>query len=156
MKKSVAGFFIIMLVVAWMLSGCGHSSSPAGASGGETKEPIKIGFSALPTWYMWYLVEEKGFFEKHGVDVELVYFPVYGDSVSALSTGEVDGNSQTLLDSMAPLSNGISLKAVLVTDNSHGGDGLSPLPAFNPSKICKASGSRRKSVRSLISFYSRF
>lgn len=116
----------ILLVFALLLSACGSKTEEAGGSaqGKEKKEPFKIGFSALPSWYLWYLVEEKGFFKKHGVDVELVWFPVYADSLSAINTGEIDGNSQALLDTITPLSNGIDLKTIFMTDTSNGGDGL--------------------------------
>jgi NitT/TauT family transport system substrate-binding protein len=75
-------------------------------------------------------VKEKGFFEKNGVNAELVWFPVYSDSLAALSTGKVDANSQTLSDTLAPTSKGIPLKAVLVNDNSFGGDGIVVKPGI--------------------------
>ncbi|MGM9926901.1 MAG: ABC transporter substrate-binding protein [Bacillus sp. (in: firmicutes)] len=109
---------LLSLLVIIFLTACGSEES-----NGENK-PLKLGFSALPSWYLWHLVEEKGFFEKNGVEVELVYFPVYADSLSALNTGEIDGNSQALIDTIAPLENGIPLKPVFITDNSNGGDGL--------------------------------
>ena len=86
---------------------------------------------------MWYLVEEKGFFEKHGVNVKLEFFPVYSDSLQALATGKVDANSQTLSDTLAPLSKGIKLKAVLVNDNSDGGDAIVSKPDIGTVKDLK-------------------
>jgi len=56
--------------------------------------------------------------------VKLEWFPVYSDSLQALATGRVDANSQTLSDTIAPLSKDIKLKAVLVNDNSNGGDAI--------------------------------
>ena len=120
MKKRM--LIAILSVVVLILSACGGSAKEAGSS--KKGEPFKLGFSALPSWYLWYLVEEKGFFKKHGVDVELVWFPVYADSLSALNTGEIDGNSQALLDTITPLDKGIDLKTAFITDNSNGGDGL--------------------------------
>jgi NitT/TauT family transport system substrate-binding protein len=120
MKKRM--LITILSIMVLILSACGGSAKEAGSS--KKEEPFKLGFSALPSWYLWYLVEEKGFFKKHGVDVELVWFPVYADSLSALNTGEIDGNSQALLDTITPLDKGIDLKTVFITDNSNGGDGL--------------------------------
>jgi len=111
----------LLLLLAAAVSGCGGAS---GAADG----PIKIALSPWPGWYFWYIVEEKGFFEKHGVDVELEFFPVYSDSLQALATGKVDANSQTLSDTLAPASKGIGLKAVLVNDNSFGGDAIVAKP----------------------------
>ncbi|WP_339194272.1 ABC transporter substrate-binding protein [Aeribacillus sp. FSL W8-0870] len=125
MKKKKLPLLVLSIIFCLLLAACGSKSANETSDGNKSKkEPIKIGFSALPSWYLWHLVEKKGFFEKHGVDVELVWFPVYADSLSALNTGEIDGNSQALLDSISPLEKGIDLKAVFITDNSLGGDGL--------------------------------
>ena len=85
---------------------------------------VKIGLSDWPGWVAWYVAEQKGFFKKHGADVKLVWFANYTDSISALSAGQVDGNSQTWSDTMAPLAKGIALKTILVNDNSAGNDAL--------------------------------
>ncbi|MNF94604.1 putative aliphatic sulfonates-binding protein precursor [compost metagenome] len=53
---------------------------------------------------------------------------MYSDSLQALATGKVDANSQTLSDTLAPISKGIGLKAVLVNDNSNGGDAIVARP----------------------------
>lgn len=85
---------------------------------------VKIGVSDWPGWVAWYVAQEKGFFKKHGAEVKLVWFPNYTDSIAALSTGQLDANSQTWSDTMAPLAKGIALKVILVNDNSAGNDAL--------------------------------
>jgi NitT/TauT family transport system substrate-binding protein len=85
---------------------------------------IKVGVSDWPGWVAWYIAEEKGLFKKHGADVRLVWFPTYTDSISALSAGQLDANSQTWSDTMAPLAAGLPLKVILVNDNSAGNDAL--------------------------------
>lgn len=127
MRKNKWFQLIIITVFVFLLASCGNGEKTSG----DKKDPIKIGFSALPTWYLWYLVEEKGFFEENDVNAELVYFPVYGDSIQALNTGQIDGNSQALLDTISPLANGIELKSIFVTDNSNGGDGIVVNPEIN-------------------------
>jgi NitT/TauT family transport system substrate-binding protein len=119
MKRRLILLIVVVLLVGSVLTACGTKDNKAALT-----EPVKIALSPWPGWFIWYLVKEKGFFEKRGVNVELVYFPVYSDSLSALSTGKVDANSQTLSDTLAPASKGIGLKAVLVNDNSNGGDGF--------------------------------
>jgi NitT/TauT family transport system substrate-binding protein len=88
----------------------------------------KVGLSDWPGWVAWYVAEQKGFFKKHGADVKLVWFANYTDSISALSSGQVDANSQTWSDTMAPLAKGLPLKAILVNDNSAGNDALMVSP----------------------------
>ena len=85
---------------------------------------LKVGVSDWPGWVAWYVAEQKGFFKKHKADVKLVWFANYTDSISALSSGQLDANSQTWSDTMGPLAKGLPLKAVLVNDNSAGNDAL--------------------------------
>ena len=101
------------------------------------KAEVKIGLSDWPGWVAWYIAEEKGLFEKHGADVKLVWFPTYTDSISALSAGRLDANSQTWSDTMAPLAAGIPLKAILVNDNSAGNDALMVGPEIKDFKDLK-------------------
>lgn len=135
MRKITLWMICLLLVCTVAISGCGGTQQVAGgatpASGtGGGSAPVKLALSPWPGWFFWYLVKEKGFFEKNGVNVELVWFPVYSDSLSALATGKVDANSQTLSDTLAPVSKGIPLKAVLVNDNSFGGDGIVVKPGI--------------------------
>ncbi|MDF2959995.1 MAG: aliphatic sulfonates family transporter, periplasmic ligand-binding protein, partial [Paenibacillus sp.] len=133
MRKITLWITCLMLVGAVLLSGCNASKPAAGTSAAGkdgSAAPVKLALSPWPGWFVWYLVKEKGFFEKNGVNVELVWFPVYSDSLAALATGKVDANSQTLSDTLAPVSKNIPLKAVLVNDNSFGGDGIVVKPGI--------------------------
>lgn len=85
---------------------------------------VKIGTSDWPGWVAWYIAEQKGYFKKYGADVRLVWFANYSDSVAALSSGQIDGNSQAWSDTMAPLAKGVPLKVIMVNDNSAGNDAL--------------------------------
>lgn len=122
MRKKISVILSLVLLVS-SLFGCSQSQQPHAASQSSSGK-IRLGLSPWPGWFVWYLVKEKGFFEKYGANVELVWFPVYSDSLTALATGKIDANSQTLSDTLAPVAKGIPLKAVLVNDNSNGGDGI--------------------------------
>ncbi|CAN7316722.1 ABC transporter substrate-binding protein [Paenibacillus sp. LjRoot153] len=135
MRQKTIFLMLAVLLTFTVISGCGSKEASTQAGGGN--EPIKLALSPWPGWFVWYLVKEKGFFEKNGVNVDLVWFPVYSDSLSALASGKVDANSQTLSDTLAPVSKGIKLKAVLVNDNSNGGDGVVVKPSINSLKDLK-------------------
>lgn len=96
-------------------------ASPEGttAASGDT---IKIGFSAWPGWFPWEVAKEKGIFEQVGLNVDLVWFEGYLDSINALAAGQLDGNSQTLNDTIASVAGGSDQRIVLVNDNSTGND----------------------------------
>jgi NitT/TauT family transport system substrate-binding protein len=89
---------------------------------------VKVGVSDWPGWVAWYVADQKGFFKKHGADVKLVWFANYTDSIGALSSGQLDANSQTWSDTLGPLAKGLPLKAILVNDNSAGNDALMVSP----------------------------
>ena len=85
---------------------------------------IKVGVSDWTGWVAWYVAENQGYFKKYGANVKLVWFANYSDSIAALSTGQLDANSQTWSDTLGPLQKGLPLKVVLVNDNSAGNDAL--------------------------------
>ncbi len=100
-----------------VIATCLLTSTPARAQ-------IKVGVSDWTGWVAWYVAEQQGFFKKYGAQVKLVWFANYSDSISALSTGQLDANSQTWSDTLGPLAKGLPLKVVLVNDNSFGNDAL--------------------------------
>jgi NitT/TauT family transport system substrate-binding protein len=103
------------------LTACGKDV-PDPPSGSGTK--VTLAFSAWPGWFPWQVAQEKGLFAANGVNVELKYFENYLDSLTALSTGQVTANSQTLNDTLISISAPGAMKQtiVLVNDNSTGND----------------------------------
>ncbi|NBD22036.1 aliphatic sulfonate ABC transporter substrate-binding protein [Aquabacterium fontiphilum] len=107
------------------------------AAPSPARAEVKVGVSDWPGWVAWYVAEQKGFFKKHGADVKLVWFANYTDSISALSAGRLDANSQTWSDTMGPLAKGLPLKAILVNDNSAGNDAVVVSPKIQSIKDLK-------------------
>ncbi len=108
-------------------TGATGSSSTGSTGASATTEPaddtpIKLGFSAWPGWFPWQIAEEKGFFKEAGVNVELVWFEGYLDSINAFAAGQLDANTQTLNDTLASVAAGSDQRIVLVNDNSTGND----------------------------------
>lgn len=95
---------------------------------GSAHAEIKVGVSDWTGWVAWYVAEQQGYFKKYGANVKLIWFANYSDSISALSTGQLDANSQTWSDTLGPLQKGLPLKVVLVNDNSFGNDALMVSP----------------------------
>ncbi|MCB9147261.1 MAG: aliphatic sulfonate ABC transporter substrate-binding protein [Caldilineaceae bacterium] len=125
-----------LLTALTLCAGCGGSSSAdkseeasvQAASGPNlgadvNGRTIVIGYSDWPGWWPWYVAEQEGLFEQHGLDVELRWFEDYHDSLRALAAGEIDGNAQTLDDTVAFAPTAVNGEvAVLVNDNSMGDD----------------------------------
>ena len=106
----------------------GDDDGPSAATGTGTTavsgEPITIGYSAWPGWFPLKVAEEKGFFDKEGVNVELRYFNDYTASLDALTAGQLDANTQTLNDTIAGEAAGADLSIVVNTDFSAGNDAI--------------------------------
>ncbi len=97
------------------------NSDDAEASSGE---PIQLGYSAWPGWFPLSVAEEKGIFEEAGVDVELTFFADYLGSLDAMAAGQLDGNTQTLNDTMFGVAAGDEQVIIVTNDNSAGNDAI--------------------------------
>jgi NitT/TauT family transport system substrate-binding protein len=74
-------------------------------------------------WWPWAIAESEGLFAAQGVKVELKWFDSYLESMEALATGEIDGNCQTLSDTISFAGDAVNGEVVvLVNDNSAGND----------------------------------
>jgi NitT/TauT family transport system substrate-binding protein len=121
--RRVAAVLASALAVATFAAACGDDNKAAGTgSGGGGGEKIVLGYSAWPGWFPWKVAEEKGLFAKNGVNVQLKWFDSYPDSVTALSSGVLDANSQTLNETVTSVSGGNDQVIVLTNDNSTGND----------------------------------
>jgi NitT/TauT family transport system substrate-binding protein len=122
MKRLLAAAAALLLLAA-----CGSTEDD------DAGEPttVRIGFSAWPGWFPWQVAQEQGLFAKNGVTVDLKYFDSYTDSLTALSTGNLDANSQTLNDTLSSVSGGAQQTIVLVNDNSTGNDQIIAKPGID-------------------------
>lgn len=103
--------------------GCAPSPGPSTSEGEATGEAITIGYSNWAGWWPWAIAEEEKLFEKNGVNVDLKWFDGYVESMEAFATGQLDGNAQTLNDTISFAGNSVNGQVViLVNDNSEGND----------------------------------
>lgn len=126
MPRRLAWALLLPVLVATVA--CGDDESSGGGEGGDEadagSESIRLGYSAWPGWFVWSVAEEAGIFDEVGVDVELEYFSDYIASLDAMAAGELDANSQTLNDTLVPVSTGSDQRVVIVNDNSAGNDAI--------------------------------
>jgi len=121
---------VILLVLALLAAACGgdddDSASASGtsstAASAEKVDKITLGYSAWPGWFPLAIAEQKGIFDQVGLDVDLRYFADYISSIEAFASGKLDGNTQTLNDTMASVAGGSDQVVVVVNDNSTGND----------------------------------
>ncbi len=126
-RRLLAAVLVVGLVA---LAGCGGDDEASDSSSAGGLARVSIGFSAWPGWFPWQVAKEKGIFTRNGLDVNLKYFESYTDSLTALATGNVDGNTQTLNDTISSISGGSKQTIVLVNDNSTGNDQIIVAPGI--------------------------
>jgi NitT/TauT family transport system substrate-binding protein len=88
------------------------------------QEPIQIAISSWAGVEPAELAAQLGYYEKYGVQVEMVRFSAYSDSIDALREGKVQAGMHTLDDAVRYYTKGSDVRVVLLTDYSYGGDGL--------------------------------
>lgn len=115
MNKRLSHIISALILAAILLSAC------IGKENAASKTPLRISWSLWPGYYPMAIAVEKGFFEKHGVLVEPVFYDVYNNQGPDLASGMIDGSLLTLSDTMFD-SIANSVKVVMVADNSAGAD----------------------------------
>lgn len=124
---SVALMFVFTMAIA---IGCARepaiepeSIPSATPEARDPNAPLVIGYSNWAGWWPWAIAEAEGLFEANGVNVELKWFDDYLESMEALAAGEIDGNCQTLSDTISFVGEAVNGEVVvLVNDNSAGND----------------------------------
>jgi NitT/TauT family transport system substrate-binding protein len=100
-----------------------ESTAPANETTADSNASIVIGYSNWPGWWPWAIAEQEGLFAANNVNVEMKWFDGYGESMEALAVGQIDGNCQTLNDTITFAADAVNGEvAVLVNDNSAGND----------------------------------
>lgn len=127
-RQSLLSYIILFLVTLTFTVSCVNpatyikttneidSASSAGVGA------VRLGFSAWPGWFPWQVAQDEGIFKANAVQVDLKWFDGYLESISTLTAGQIDANSQTLGDTVSSVSGGADQVVVLVNDNSTGND----------------------------------
>ena len=118
MKKSaVAGIIIGVVLIGGLLTYFSNTNMSE-----EPKTPIKIAINEWPGYAHAFIAQEKGFFEKNGVTVELIFDRDYTTSQQRYIDGEVHGVFEVLADTMFRNTEGLPSKVVYLMDYSETGD----------------------------------
>ncbi|TGA99800.1 aliphatic sulfonate ABC transporter substrate-binding protein [Sporolactobacillus shoreae] len=123
MKKFFSFLFVGVISLALVLSGCSSNSSSTGAKN-TFKGPVKLGISSWIGFAPMYLAEQKGFFKKHGVNVELQTIQSAADRRTAMAANRIQGFMTTVDTHVMTAAAKIPVDQVLALDTSSGGDGI--------------------------------
>ncbi|HXV99855.1 MAG TPA: ABC transporter substrate-binding protein, partial [Anaerolineae bacterium] len=118
MSSKLKGLLVtlVIIIVIGVVAGCQQG---AGAT-----EPIRVGFNTWVGFGPFYIAQEKGFFAKRGLNVELQRIEGTGDRRSAFIAGRLEGMGSTVDDLIIGAAQGVQGKMVLGLDESIGADGI--------------------------------
>ena len=120
---STVSVFVISLALTISCSQTPESANGDNQPAAPAGEKITIGYSNWAGWWPWAIAEQEGIFVKNNVNVEMKWFDGYLESMNAFAAGELDGNCQTLNDTISFAADAVNGEvAVLVNDNSAGND----------------------------------
>lgn len=124
-KKALALATAALLAVPIILSGCsGSGSSSAASTGGKYTGTVTLGMSSWIGYAPLYVAQEKGFFKKEGVNVEIKTIQSAGDRKAALASDKIQGMASTVDTHVMTKAAGVDIVQVLALDTSSGGDGV--------------------------------
>ncbi len=130
----------ILLLVSFVITTNWHRipSIASNSSAQNVERSIVIGYSNWAGWWPWAIAESEGLFAKHGVKVEMRWYDDYTKSLEDLAAGYIDGNCQTLNDTLSFAVDAVKGEvAVLVNDNSAGNDKIIAEAGINGIKDLK-------------------
>ena len=132
-KSILSGLLVICVaVVAGCCAAVCEKKAPETVSAKvEEKKPIKIGISIWQGYAHAFIAQEKGFFGKNNVSVELVFKKGVAESIELYKSGEIDGVFNVFADMILINSKGIPTKVVYVPSYSESGDVIIGRSALN-------------------------
>jgi NitT/TauT family transport system substrate-binding protein len=89
-----------------------------------SNQPIRIILTLWPPNFLAYVAEEKGIFERNGVDVELLFEPRYYVASEEYANDDADGITIVFSDAILHDADGIDTKVVYNIDSSQRGDAI--------------------------------
>ena len=118
-KNNVSLLLIFNILILLLLS---NSYTIVNAQ--NTKIPIKLGITLWVPNFLAYIAQEKGYFKKNNVEVNMTLLQNYGNVVNNYSNGEFDGIFTVYSDAIIQHSTGIDTKVVYNVDSSFKADAI--------------------------------
>ncbi|MCB0021838.1 MAG: aliphatic sulfonate ABC transporter substrate-binding protein, partial [Caldilinea sp.] len=123
MKTRILILLLAMLVMA-VATGC-TAVAPAPAAGdGAAMTTVRIGTQPWIGYGPWWIAQEKGLFEKYGIQAELIDFVTDTEVNAAFASGNMDVANVASHTAIKLFANGVDLSVVLLEDVSTTADAI--------------------------------
>lgn len=121
MRVKLWASLLVLTVAALFVAGCGASKT---ATQNTAAKKVVIAYTPWPGYGPLFVAQEKGFFKKHGVDVELQSIEGVGDRKQAFVANRIQGMATAVDVAVTAAGEGVPLQMVWAFDSSNGADGL--------------------------------
>ncbi|MCB0066464.1 MAG: ABC transporter substrate-binding protein, partial [Caldilineaceae bacterium] len=123
MTTRILILLLAMLVMA-VATGC-TAVAPAPAAGdGAAMTTVRIGTQPWIGYGPWWIAQEKGLFEKYGIQAELIDFVTDTEVNAAFASGNMDVANVASHTAIKLFANGVDLSVVLLEDVSTTADAI--------------------------------
>ncbi len=122
-RRSIAGLGFMALIMSLVVNACSLGQTPK-------LQPLKIGITTWPGFDVVLYAKAADLFKKHGLDVELIRFENQQDSSRAVLRGSLDAAFASLWDVVQVDPGNDKPTVVMVTNISHGADGMVTQPGI--------------------------
>ena len=109
-------------LVAVLIGGIALAAMPAPFA--AAADPVKIGFNIWVGYGPLYIARDKGFFQKRGIDVDLIIIEEVREKLGDLAAGKLDMVASGGGTSLIYLTEPDQLQYVAATEDSNGADGI--------------------------------
>lgn len=103
---------ILLAMATLLLASCGMTPTSATTS----KTPLRVEFTRWWGDYTLIIAQEQGFFKKHGVEVELVYYDSFSQAIPDMAASRIDAGLLNIGDAIN-ISHHKNVKIVAAYDN---------------------------------------
>lgn len=139
MKSLPRAFLLLILITCCLLLVSACFPQPS-----TPREPLRIAWSDWPGDCIVWVAEAQGFFARHNVKVEPVYYASFNEAIPDVTAGKIDG-AFTVVGNIIPLVSNDNLRAIMIIDSSEGADHIIAAP--NIQSIADLRGKRIGVVR---------
>jgi NitT/TauT family transport system substrate-binding protein len=148
-STSIAISISLFLITAFLNLACNQQpadkTSETGSSAPKTSAPemasngknVRMGIVDWPGYMPWQVVEQANIFKHDSSKFQVVFYDGSLKGVAAFVAGQIEANSESLLDTMLSVAEGSDQVVVLALDNSNGNDKIIAKPGINSIKDFK-------------------
>jgi NitT/TauT family transport system substrate-binding protein len=122
-RRSRVRLSALIALAVLMISACGQKAEST-STGSEEVPRVRVALSSWVGFAPLYVAQERGFYEQHGLDVELVPIEDPADRFNALKGKKVEAVATTVDTFAHAIPAGAPAKIVWFPDTANGGEGI--------------------------------